>query len=125
VRFLFILLFFISVICQGQDYDTLIYVEKAKHLAKVETLQLDIDSLQLLLEMCRTFIDASGRVVVADTFDITLIDDRVRARIVKKGYNVWYLFEDGFKRINADYFDFKRKIMLIDSTYTTGSLYIR
>lgn len=65
------------------------------------------------------------RYINPDTFDIKIDDGRIVIYLKKEGHNVWYDLMDDHKRINADYYDYTRRIMLMDSGYTVGSLYIR
>lgn len=125
MRFIGITLLFIGVTCQAQEPDTLIYIDRAEHEASMAVKDAAIDSLRNLLNICREFQNSNDMVVVGDTFRIEVMDSQVKATLKKEGHNVWYDFEDGDKRINADYFNYRRQIMLMDSTYTVGSLFYR
>jgi len=125
MRFVLIALLFLGMKCNGQDLDTLIYIDRVKHEAAMAAKDNTIDSLQSLLIRCREAQEVNDVVVIADTFRFEVKDTRVKATIVKQGHNVWFDFEDGLKRINADYLNYRRSCMLMDSTYTVGSLFVR
>ena len=129
MRLIFLTLLFVWVSCSGQELDTLIYIDVAEHQSAIASKDVTIDSLQGLLDLCREFADIDVLSVVADTFEVTIIDDRVRVNVKKQGHKVWYNFEDGTKRINADYVGYRSSVLLMDSimdsTYTVGSLYVR
>ncbi len=125
MRLMFVVLVLVGTTCNGQEPDTLIYIDRAEHEAAMAEKQETIDSLQNLLDLCRELLVVKDVDVIADTFNVSIVDDRIKVSIKKEGYKVWYDLEDGYKRINADYTDYERKVMLMDSTHTVGSLYIR
>ena len=61
-----------------------------------------------------------------DDFYFRIRDGRLDIEIKKVGFNVWYTLSDTEtnKRINADLFNFNRKILLMNDEATAGSLYI-
>ena len=125
MRVIFVTLLFVGMTCNGQVPDTLIYIDRAEHESAMAKKDATIDSLLAILKTCQELQDTDDMSVVADTFRFQLVDNRVRVEVIKQGHNVWYNFEDGAKRINADYRNYERQVMLMDSTYTVGSLYIR
>lgn len=125
MRLCFLILVFVSVTCNGQEPDTLIYIDRAEHEAAMNQKNLTIDSLQNLLDACRELQETDNIYIVADTFRVELQDARIKTVLNKQGHNVWFDLEDGSKRLNADYERYTRKILLMDSTYTVGSLFIK
>ena len=89
------------------------------------TKDLKIDSLNQRIIFLETVLDINETSVIADTFNFEIVDDRIKVEIDKKGHDIWIDLIDGSKRINADYINYSRSIMLMDSTYTVGSIYIK
>lgn len=104
--------------CNAQEPKTLNYysVEYVDSLKRVIAFK---DSI--LLETFDVF-EAK-----ADTFNYTLegINDNVLIKVDKKGSNVWVNIIDDYRRMNMYYVDGHRSSILMDSTYSVGSINIR
>jgi hypothetical protein len=105
------LLLFTSATCQEPDTHT--YSQNI------------IDSLNMRIQLLEFELNVSETSVIADTFNFEIIDDRIKVEVNKQGHNVWVNIIDGQKRINADYINYTRQIVIMDSTFTVGSMYIR
>lgn len=109
-----LLLTIFALSCNAQEPDTLTYYS-VEH----------VDSLINRIEFLESALNVNEVSVIADTFNLEIVDDRIKVEVNKIGYNVWVNVIDGYKRINSDYYNGVRSIMLMDSTHTVGSLYIR
>lgn len=112
----------VATACSGQEPDTLFYFDEAVHNSIVAEMQSKIDSIQAEFFLYKS---STEEIVIRDTFNLEIADDRIKIEIHKVNHNVWVDIIDGQKRINADYVDYQSKIVLMDSTDTVGRLYIR
>ncbi len=118
-------LLFSVMTCNGQEPDTLIYIDTEDHEQVIVDMQNTIDSLETLIELLQSAIESSHQDIIADTFQVSLQDNQIYVEVKKEGHNVWFRLVDGPKRMNAQYYDYERKIYLMDSTHSVGTLYIK
>lgn len=123
--FLIVFSLFLVLACNGQRPDTLFYFDEDVHNAIVDEMQSDIDSIQSLLDLCRSALNSDELSVIADTFNLEIVDDRIKIELNKINHDVWIDIIDGSKRLNADYIIYEYNILVMDSTYTVGSMYLR
>lgn len=127
-----IVLTILAFACQGQEPDIECYSEDTVLVREnriIQTYKLKIDSV-INSMYSQGYVDnimltKDLKSVIADTFNFEIVDDRIKVKIDKKGHDIWIDLIDGSKRINADYINYTRSIMLMDSTYTVGSIYIK
>lgn len=119
-KLLGLFLFMGVVMCSAQEPDVECY-----SIGYVDSLETNykskIDSLETLIEALNNQDEID---VIADTFSFNLVDDRLKIEVKKEAHNVWVNIIDGNKRINSDYVDYEGSVMVMDSTYTVGSLFI-
>lgn len=134
-----ILLIIIAFGCNAQTPDTLAYFtpEYVDSLLYVSSgIEAVNDNLLLenkvlltandsLNDVIKYLLSINDLIIHKDTCSLTIIDDRLKVEIIKRSHDVWVNIIDGEKRINADYFNYERKVMLMDSTYTVGSIYVK
>ncbi|MBN2571882.1 MAG: hypothetical protein JXA68_07110 [Ignavibacteriales bacterium] len=70
-------------------------------------------------------VQSSESTVIADTFNFELSGNGVKIEVNKENKNIWVDVEDGYKRMNLDYYKGARSAIIMDSTYSVGTLYIK